>query len=499
MGYVLPTTLRLLSLGALACGTAAAPTSSSPATTTATAVPTNTSPPPTAASRPAGVPAIPQVAGTPAPTLDSVEAELRRELRAAGISIGAWKTDFSNRSVPLDEIISGGPPRDGIPPLDHPAFTTVAEADAWLDSLEPVVFFQNGGDARAYPLQIMTWHEIVNDEAGGTPVCVTFCPLCNFAIVFDRRLGGVVYDFGTSGNLRNSDLIMWDRQTESWWQQLTGEAIVGELTGQTLTFLPAGIIAWENFKANHPQGKVLSRDTGFNRNYGSNPYVGYDRVDNPPFLYQGELDGRLLPKERVAAVSIGEVDAAYPLTVLAKERVVNDAVNGQDWWCSISPAPAAPWTKSSSQTRTRWARRRCSIPTWMVRSWPSTGTGSGSPTRKRALPGTCWARAGTARWRADNWSPSSTPTISGSPGRPSSPIPSSTRATGVLARPIVGPLIKVESRAPGYSKCFYRITDAGLGRNTRSVDMRDAHPAQPELVEDDMVRQAYHERVIRDD
>ena len=149
---------------------------------------------------------------------------------------------------------------------------------------------------------------------------VTFCPLCNSAIVFDRTLDGVVHDFGVSGNLRNSDLVMWDRQTQSWWQQLTGDAIVGELTGKQLTFLPSPIIAWEDFKAANPEGQVLSRDTGFSRPYGQNPYVGYDRVDNPPFLFRGDLDGRLLPKERVAAVTVGNEDAAFPFSILDGEN-----------------------------------------------------------------------------------------------------------------------------------------------------------------------------------
>jgi hypothetical protein len=176
----------------------------------------------------------------------------------------------------------------------------------------------------------MTWHEIVNDVVGGAPVTVTFCPLCNSAITFARRLDGVVYDFGTSGKLRNSDLIMWARQTESWWQQFTGEAIVGELTGKKLTFLPSAIISWEDFKSFHPDGKVLSRDTGYRRPYGENPYRGYDQVDLPPFLFQGETDRRLLPKERVAAVTIGDIDAAFPFSVLEKERVVNYTIADQE-------------------------------------------------------------------------------------------------------------------------------------------------------------------------
>ena len=274
--------------------------------------------------------ATPGSTPTPKPTLSGEDEAIRQELRDAGISAFGWKTDFTKRSVEFSEISSGGPPRDGIPPLDNPVFTTIDDADNWLNSKEPVIVLEIEGDARAYPLQIMTWHEIVNDQVGGVPVSVTFCPLCNSAISFDRRLDGVVLDFGTSGNLRNSDLIMWDRQTETWWQQLTGEGIVGELTGRRLTFLPSAVISWEDFKANHPEGQVLSRETGFGRRYGENPYVGYDQADRPPFLFRGDLDGRLLPKERVAAVNIGDVDAAFPFKTLTEERVVNYTVADQD-------------------------------------------------------------------------------------------------------------------------------------------------------------------------
>ena len=268
---------------------------------------------------------------TPAPdVIIEPDPDFEKKLRSARLSTRDWKTDFSLHSVPYSEIFSAGPPCDGIPPLDDPKFTTPSDADRWLSSQEPVIAFEVNGDGRAYPLQILTWHEIVNDVVGGVPVSVTFCPLCNSAIVFDRRLDGVVYDFGTSGNLRNSDLVMWNRQTESWWQQFTGEAIVGELTGKRLTFLPASIISWEDFKTANPENKVLSRETGFSHPYGRNPYAGYDRVDNPPFLFDGELDGRLLPKERVAAVTIGDVAAAFPFSILQEERVVNYTLNGED-------------------------------------------------------------------------------------------------------------------------------------------------------------------------
>lgn len=259
----------------------------------------------------------------------SVESDSGVDLSRVQFSTRGWKTDFSKHSVPLGEIISGGPPRDGIPPIDQPKFETVDLASRWLQPAEPVVHLSINGDARAYPLQILTWHEIVNDEVGGTPVSVTFCPLCNTAIAFDRRLGERVLDFGTSGNLRHSDLVMWDRQTESWWQQAAGAAIVGELTGQRLTMVPASIVSWTAFRTQFPRGRVLSRDTGNARDYGRNPYLGYDRIDQSPFLFRGQLDGRLLPMERVVSVSLEGEDAAYPFSVLQERRVLTDAVGGQ--------------------------------------------------------------------------------------------------------------------------------------------------------------------------
>ena len=265
----------------------------------------------------------------PAPGIEP-DPDYKEALENSGFSTGGWDTDFSLHSVAYDEIISGGPPRDGIPPLDSPSFVSPDDADAWLANQEPVISFELNGEAKAYPLQILTWHEIVNDEVGGVPVIVTFCPLCNSAIVFDRRLDGVVLDFGTSGRLRNSDLIMWDRQTESWWQQLTGEAIIGKLTGHTLEFLPAPIVSWADFKAAHPAGQVLSQQTGFGRSYGRNPYAGYDEVGKPPFLFFGDLDGRLLPKERVVALTLSGMDVAIPFSALEKEGVVNYSAGDSD-------------------------------------------------------------------------------------------------------------------------------------------------------------------------
>jgi hypothetical protein len=239
-----------------------------------------------------------------------------------------WKTDFGKHSVPLSEIMSGGPPKDGIRAIDTPEFVGVGAADGWLKPHEPVILFVHGDDARAYPVQILIWHEIVNDTVGALPVAITFCPLCNTAIAFDRRVQERALSFGTTGKLRFSDLVMYDRQTESWWQQATGQAIVGALTGTQLTPLPAQTISWGTFKEAFPGAKVLSRHTGYDRAYGQNPYVGYDDVNSSPFLYRGPNDSRLRPVEHVVTVSLGKEDVAYPFSVLEKLRVVNDTVGG---------------------------------------------------------------------------------------------------------------------------------------------------------------------------
>ncbi len=157
---------------------------------------------------------------------------------------------------------------------------------------------------------------------------VTFCPLCNAALAFDRTLDGRVYEFGTSGLLRNSDLVMYDRTSESLWQQFTGEAIAGELTGSQLRFLPAGIISFGDFREAHPDGSVLSRDTGYDRDYGANPYVGYDNIDQSPFLFRGDPDGRLPAMERVVAVELDGVDIAYPFSSVTEAGVINDSRAG---------------------------------------------------------------------------------------------------------------------------------------------------------------------------
>ena len=246
----------------------------------------------------------------------------------AAITAG-WKTDFGRRAVPLSEFQSGGPGKDGIPAIDRPMFIAVDEVD-FLEPQEPVIALEVKGEVRAYPIQILIWHEIVNDVVGGTSVAVTFCPLCNTAIVFDRRVDGKALTFGTTGNLRNADLVMYDLQTESWWQQFGGRALVGELTGAELDQLPAKVVAWREFEREEPDGKVLSRETGHERDYGKNPYTGYDDIDSPPFVATNNSDDkRLAPKERVVFIERAGDAVVIPFSVLSRRKELCVDVGGQ--------------------------------------------------------------------------------------------------------------------------------------------------------------------------
>ena len=295
----------------------------------------------------------------PAPTdvpsspKNSVTATLYPDEPPPARAISEFKTDFSKHSVPYSEILSGGPPKDGIPALKDPKFISVSEADAWLKPVEPVILVEVGEDARAYPIQILIWHEIANDTVGDEPLLITFCPLCNTAIAFKRTVTDKVLDFGTTGRLRYSNLIMYDRQTETWWQQATGEAIAGEFTGTQLEFYPATIISWKDFKSSFPQGKVLSRETGYPRDYGRNPYVGYDNVNNPPFLYQGPTaPDQLQPVARVLTIDLNGEAVAYPYETLEKIGVVNDTVGGEEivvFWQAGTVSPLDSATTASGR------------------------------------------------------------------------------------------------------------------------------------------------------
>jgi hypothetical protein len=231
------------------------------------------------------------------------------------------ETDFETTSVESwSEIMSGGPPKDGIPAIDDPRMLPLSEAP-FIERSEPVMVLELPGETpRAYPVRYLIWHEIVNDEVGDVPVAVTFCPLCNSGIVFDRRTEAGVLDFGVSGKLRNSDMIMYDRQTESWWQQATGVGIVGELTGVELAMLPGWLEGMGSFRDRNPGGLVMAEPEGFYRDYGRNPYVGYDSSTRP-FLYSGENPPHDIPP-LVRVVRVG--DRAWPLTRLSEEGEIRE-------------------------------------------------------------------------------------------------------------------------------------------------------------------------------
>lgn len=258
-------------------------------------------------------------------------------------------TNFCKHSVDYNEILSGGPPPDGIPPIDDPSFDSLEVGDEWLADVQPVIALAAGDEARAYPLAILTRHEIVNDEIDDTPVAVTFCPLCNAAVVFKREVDGEVLRFGVSGNLRNSDLIMWDNKTLSWWQQFTGEAIVGDMTGTQLEMIPAQLVAWKDFKAAYPEGTVLSNN---GRSYGQNPYAGYDSSARP-FLYLGEPDPRIHATERVLGYFKGDTAVAYPLPVIQEEQIIEDTLDGQDVVIFYEPGQASALDQSSIENSKR--------------------------------------------------------------------------------------------------------------------------------------------------
>jgi len=230
-------------------------------------------------------------------------------------------TDFSRRSIESwGEIMSGGPGRDGIPALSDPEMIAVQAAS--LPPREPVMVLElAGATPRAYPLRYMIWHEIVNDEVGGVPVAVTFCPLCNSALTFDRRLDGEVLSFGVTGKLRGSDMVMYDHQSESWWQQALGEGIVGVHTGVQLTLLPSWMESWEAFSRRNPEGLVMA-EPGHARAYGQNPYAGYDSRDRPYPFFTGEAPPHGIP----ALARVVRVGArAWPMDRLAEEGEIEEA------------------------------------------------------------------------------------------------------------------------------------------------------------------------------
>jgi hypothetical protein len=223
---------------------------------------------------------------------------------------------FPEPLVDPDEIISGGPPPDGIPAIDEPTFLKVPDVD-FLTDTEAVLALTLGGETRGYPIQILTYHEIVNDTVGDVPVAVTYCPLCNSGLAFERQVGDRLLSFGTSGRLWSNNLVMYDRQTESLWPQLSFTASVGELTGAKLVPHLTSLLAWDEFREAHPDAWVLSRDTGYDRPYGRNPYLAYDQPDGQP-LFGAPDDDRLAPQVRVVGIE-DETGDGTPVALVRDE------------------------------------------------------------------------------------------------------------------------------------------------------------------------------------
>ena len=227
------------------------------------------------------------------------------------------ETGGIKHSVPLEDILAGGPPMDGIPSIDDPSFTTVAVADEFLNDEGLGVAVSFNGIDRFYPHQITVWHELVNDNIGGQPALISYCPLCGTGIAFEPIINGKAVEFGTSGKLWNSNLVMYDRETDTYWSQVLGEAIVGELTGMQLTRLPYDNMRWKDWKKLNPDGEVLSKDTGYFRNYNTSPYGDYDTNTSVYFPVDNE-DSRYHRKELTFGIVIDGVAKAYTYEELDK-------------------------------------------------------------------------------------------------------------------------------------------------------------------------------------
>ncbi len=244
---------------------------------------------------------------------------------AQQFSKGDWQTDTSKKSIDLNDLKLGGPPKDGIRAIQKPKFVSLKDAASWVGGGEPVIVVELEGEARAYPLQVLLWHEMVLDQIGDVPLLVTYCPLCNSSIAFDRRVDGKVYDFGVSGMLRHSDMIMFDRETDSLWQQLTGEAVVGSLTGKRLDIVTSQVVDFAAFAKNFPDGKVLSKDNGQNLPYGNTPYAGYEQAGR--VMFPAVVDrpiGR--PLEKVVSFTLEGKSRAYTFERLRQAGVVDGKI-----------------------------------------------------------------------------------------------------------------------------------------------------------------------------
>ncbi|PWQ95592.1 DUF3179 domain-containing protein [Leucothrix pacifica] len=224
--------------------------------------------------------------------------------------------DLTNSLIPADQILQGGPPRDGIPSIDKPKFVAARSAN-FLKPGDRVIGVTYNGESRAYPINILNWHEIVNDSIRGKAVSVTYCPLCGTGLVYEGSVNGRALTLGVSGLLYNSDVLLYDRETQTLWSQILSKAINGPLSGQKLTMISSSQTSWAKWLKQHPNTKVLSTDTGFNRDYTRSPYGNYDNNTETYFPVNAQ-SRQYHPKERVMGITINGKHKAYPFAELAK-------------------------------------------------------------------------------------------------------------------------------------------------------------------------------------
>lgn len=242
---------------------------------------------------------------------------------------GPFKGDFNvrNATIPADEIISGGPPKDGIPSISNPKFLSIDRVD-YMEDRDILISVTSGGETRGYPFRILNWHEIVNDHIGDDAFVVTYCPICGTAIVFDARINGVVRNFGVSGMLFQQNVLMYDRETESLWSQFMLQSVSGTMQKTHLKWRLSEQITWKDWKEKYPDGKLLSTETGYTRRYDIDPYASYFGTPLPFFRVKNPIRDDLPAKEWVWGITVGDVAKAYPLARLVDGQPTRDTVNG---------------------------------------------------------------------------------------------------------------------------------------------------------------------------
>jgi len=235
--------------------------------------------------------------------------------------------DLSDTSIPSQKIYSGGPPKDGIPSIDQPKFLGADKADYPAEQDRVLGVYLNG-IAKAYPIGILNYHEIVNDNFGSDPIVITYCPLCGSGIAFDADIGGKGRTFGVSGLLYNSDVLMYDRETGSLWSQILTKGISGPMKNVDLEIIPTSSTTWKAWKEKYPNTLVLTKETGHFRNYDRTPYTGYDKSTILYFPVDEE-NPIFHTKEKILGIEIKGKYKAYPFTELGKVGEISDSFQGK--------------------------------------------------------------------------------------------------------------------------------------------------------------------------